>query len=103
MRYSKAGSALVPPPGVPCLDTKPTPMTKTELLAILAQYVDDQLVLVESPLGFEDPKVYVTAVRPRSANEHSNVLASDYVTPAQGETVQGAVVIGSAAGFLVPF
>lgn len=78
-------------------------MTKTELLAILAHYDDDQLVLVESPQGFEDPNVYVTAVRPRYANEHGGVIASDYVAPASGEAVQGAVVIGSAAGFVRRF
>lgn len=78
-------------------------MTKTELLAILAPYDDDQLVLVESPQGFEDPKVYVTAVRPRCANEHGGGVTSDYVASACGETVQGAVVIGSAAGFVRRF
>nr|WP_315256570.1 hypothetical protein [uncultured Duganella sp.] len=78
-------------------------MTKSELLAILAHYADDQLVLVESAQGFEDPKVYVTAVRQRRADEFDDPFASDYVVSGPGEAVNGAVVIGTAAGILRPF
>ena len=50
-------------------------MTKAELIAILADYADDQLVLVESAVGFEEPKIYLTAVRPRHADEHDHASA----------------------------
>jgi hypothetical protein len=78
-------------------------MTKVELIAILANYADDQLVLVESAQGFEEPNVYVAAIRSRRADEFDDALAGDYVAPGLGQAAQGAVVIGTVAGFLRSF
>lgn len=77
-------------------------MTKSELIAILAHYADDQLVLVESAHGYEDPKVYVTAVRPRRAGEHANAFSSDYVASGRTESAEGALIIGTTFGFMRP-
>lgn len=77
-------------------------MTKSELLAILAQFPDGQLVLVETPHGFDAPTVYVAAVRPRRADEFGDVLAGEYVAPGPGEPICGAVVLGTTAGVLRP-
>jgi len=77
-------------------------MTKAELFAILARYDDDQLVLVESQHGFEVPQIYVAAVRPRRAGEFGNAFASDYVPARPAELAEGALIIGTAAGFLQP-
>jgi hypothetical protein len=77
-------------------------MTKAELIAILANYADDQLVLVESAQGFEEPNVYVTAIRSRRADEFDDALAGDYVASGLGQAAQGAVVIGTVEGFLRP-
>lgn len=63
-------------------------------------YDDDQLVLVEArDGGFEEPKIYISAVRPRRADEFQNPYASDYV-PGRTNQMTSAVVVGTAHGLL---
>lgn len=79
-------------------------MTIGELKKILSAFDDDQLVLVEAATGgFEDPRVYVAAVRQRRGDEFQDPYASEYVAGGPGPAT-GTVVVGTALGLLMtPF
>lgn len=71
-------------------------MKKTELLALLAGYGDDDEFLVEGwGGGFDEPTVYVLAVRSRHADEFIDGQESDYVEDREGK---GCVIIGTSRG-----
>lgn len=75
-------------------------MTIGDLRKLLSRYGDEQLVLVEaSGGGFEDPKVYVSSIRPRKADEFDQPFASEYVASGSGEGA-GVIVIGTVRGLL---
>lgn len=73
-------------------------MKKSELLKILEQYHDDQEIVVEADGGFDDPVVYVTAVRARRGQEFVSAHCSEYMHDADGGA--GAVVLGTPAGLV---
>ena len=71
-------------------------MKKKELLAILSSYGDDDEFLVEDAAsGFDEPSIYVAAVRPRSSAEFVSGHESDYVADRDG---QGCIIIGTSRG-----
>lgn len=75
-------------------------MKKIDLLKALAQYDDDQEILVEAAAGgFDEPVVYITAVRAREGQEFMNPSSSEYLfdTTVGG---LGAVVLGTAPGMM---
>ena len=73
-------------------------MKKSELLKILAQYADDQEILIEAgDGGFDDPVVYITAVRGRKGHEFAGPASSEYMNEMSGVSF-GAVVLGTAPG-----
>jgi len=78
-------------------------MTIGELKRILSTFDDNDVVLVESAAGgFEEPRVYVAAIRQRRGDEFQDPFASDYVSG--GEGASGTVVVGSSLGLLMtPF
>lgn len=79
-------------------------MTIGELKKILSTFDDNQLVLVEAAAGgFEDPQVYVTAIRPRQGGEFQDPFASEYVAGG-AKNGTGTVVVGTSLGLLMtPF
>lgn len=78
-------------------------MTIGELKRILSTFDDNDLVLVEAAAGgFEEPQVYVAAIRQRHGNEFQDPFASEYVSGGAGAT--GTVVVGTSLGLLMtPF
>jgi hypothetical protein len=77
-------------------------MKKSELIHLLAQYEDDQLILVEGPSGgYESPTLYVSAVRHRQANEFNNPGDSEFVTSKPKEPTAGALILGTHLGLLI--
>jgi hypothetical protein len=73
-------------------------MKKSELLKILAKYDDDQEIWVEAiDAGFDDPVVYVTAVRGRNVEELVSTASSEYVSN-MSTTSFGAVILGTSLG-----
>jgi len=79
-------------------------MTIGELRKILSAFDDSDQVLVEAATGgFDEPKIYVSAIRQRRADEFQDPYASEYVT-AGGDAATGKVVIGTSLGLLMnPF
>lgn len=78
-------------------------MTIGELKKILNTFDNEDLVLVEAAAGgFEEPQVYVAAIRERRGDEFKDPFASDYVSG--GEGAKGTVVVGTSLGLLMtPF
>lgn len=73
-------------------------MKKIDLLKALAQYDDDQVILVEaSDGGFDEPVLYVSAVRGRKGPEFVNGTSSEYLFDLNEVSV-GAVVLGTTTG-----
>lgn len=73
-------------------------MKKSELLKILAKYHDDQEILVEAiDPGFDDPAVYITAVRGRNVEELVSATSSEYVSDMSTASF-GAVILGTSSG-----
>jgi hypothetical protein len=73
---------------------------KSDLLKALAQYGDDQVILVEaSDGGFDEPVIYVSAVRGRKGQEFVNGKSSEYLSDLN-EVSFGAVVLGTAIGLV---
>jgi len=71
-------------------------MKKRELLLQLAAFADDDNVFVESRPGeFEEPVMYVTAVRARRSDEMDTAFKSEYLADRAGN---GAVIIGTHRG-----
>ncbi len=79
-------------------------MTIGELKRILSTFDDNEQVLVEAATGgFEEPRVYVAAIRQRRGDEFQDPFASDYVAGGAGSAT-GMVVVGTALGLLMtPF
>lgn len=79
-------------------------MTIGELRKILSAFDDSDQVLVEAATGgFEEPKIYVSAIRQRRGAEFQDPFASPYVSAGE-ETATGKVVIGTSLGLLMsPF
>lgn len=76
-------------------------MTIGELKRILGAFDDSDQILVEAPTGgFEEPKIYVCAIRQRRGDEFQNPFASEYVS-AGVEAASGKMVIGSSLGLLM--
>jgi len=70
-------------------------MKKKELIAILMSYGDDDDFFVESAGGYEEPTIYVTAVRPRAPDEFVSGQECDYVSARDGK---GCIIIGTSHG-----
>lgn len=71
-------------------------MKKRDLLAILANYGDDDNFLVEAwPEGFDEPTVYVAATKPRQPHDYVSGQESDYLSDRDGK---GCVIIGTSRG-----
>jgi len=71
-------------------------MKKRELLAALAEFDDADDLLVEGwENGFDEPTIYVTAVRARKAAEFLHGLDSDFISDASGT---GRIIIGTPRG-----
>jgi hypothetical protein len=78
-------------------------MKKVELLKILSQYDDAQEIFVEAKDGgFDDPVVYVSALRVRSGKEHIGATDSEYLNDRRSSGRGAvAVVLGTSVGFLM--
>jgi hypothetical protein len=77
-------------------------MKKSELIRLLEQYDDDQPILVESPAGgYESPTLYVTAVRPRHAEEIKHRHDSEFVPSRPKEKTIGALILGTSLGSMI--
>lgn len=82
------------------VDTGGTLMKKSELLKVLAEYDDDQEIVVEAvDGGFDDPVMYITAIRGREGKEFTDGFSSEYL-PATRSSGLGAVVLGTSLGFI---
>jgi hypothetical protein len=63
-------------------------MNVGELKALLTQYSDNQLVLVEHKSGgFDEPQIYITAARPNRADESNDRAVNKPIEVQDGKGV----------------
>ncbi|MYM23202.1 hypothetical protein GTP46_11150 [Duganella sp. FT135W] len=75
-------------------------MKKIDLLKALEQYDDDQVILVEAyDGGFDEPLLYVSAVRGRRGQEFVSATSSEYLFDLTNVGF-GAVILGTTAGLI---